>query len=48
MIKIILSVTVVAAILIGTGAAYVLFTTKTPEPQAVVKEIPYESIVSKN
>ena len=48
MLKITLLVAIVAVVLLGAGAAYVLLTTKAPQPQAVVKDIAYESLNSKN
>ena len=48
MVKISLLVAIVAVILLGSGAAYTLLTTKAPQPQAVVKDIPYESLNAKN
>ncbi len=48
MIKVILTIALLAVVLLGSGAVYVLLTSKTPQTQAVVKDIPYESLTSKN
>lgn len=48
MVKIALISVLVAVVLFGSGAIYVLATSKAPQPEMVVKDIPYESLSSKN